>query len=124
MPLRRFFFRYAEPLRHVAADFFAKTRSIDHAGGDAVDVDIVLADLERETLGDAAQPPFGGRVGDTPGAATHAEGAADIDDLAVTLIDHGWQHRAHGVEAAVHVECDDLVKFLRRRLYAGLADRA
>ena len=32
--------------------------------------------------------------------------------------------RAHGVEAAVHVERDDLVELLRRGLHAGLADRA
>src|ERR1700685_4008454 len=60
VPLRGFFFRYAELLRHVAADFFPEAGPVDHAGGDAVDVDVVLADFERKTLGDAAQPPFGG----------------------------------------------------------------
>ena len=33
------------------------------------------------------------------------------------------EHAAHGVEAAVHVEGDDVVELLRRRLHAGLADR-
>ena len=32
--------------------------------------------------------------------------------------------RAHGVEAAVHVERDDVVELLRRGLHAGLADRS
>ena len=77
--------RDAELLRHVAADFFAETRAVDHAGRNAVDVDVVLADFERKTLGDAAQAPFGGRIGHAPGAPAHAEGAADIDDLAVAL---------------------------------------
>ncbi len=111
-------------LRHVGADLFAKARAVDHAGRDAIDVDVVLADFEREALGDAAQAPFRRRVGHAAGAAAHAEGAADIDDLAVALLDHGRQHGAHGVEAAVHVERDDLVEFFRRGLHAGLADRA
>src|SRR5579863_4399486 len=72
--LRGFFFRDAELLRHVAAHFFAEARAVDHAGRNAIDVDIVLADLERKALGDAAQPPFRSRVGDTPRAAAHAEG--------------------------------------------------
>src|SRR5271156_966224 len=124
MSLRGFFFRYAELLRHVAAVFFPETGTVNHARRDAVDVDVVLADFERKTLGDATQPPFGGRIRHASGAAAHAEGAPDIDDLAVVLVDHGRQHRSHGVEAAVHVERDDLVELFRRRLYAGLADRA
>src|SRR5579864_2020107 len=58
VPLRRLFFRDAELLSHVAADLFAEARTIDHAGCHAIDVDVVLADFERKTLGDATQPPF------------------------------------------------------------------
>jgi len=47
-----------------------------------------------------------------------------LTSLAVTLLDHGRQHATHGVKAAVHVERDDLIEFLRRRFDAGLADRA
>src|SRR5712692_5817853 len=106
----------AKAARHAGADLVAEARTIDHPGRDAVDIDVVGADLEREALGDAAQAPFGGRIGHAPGAPAHAEGAADIDDLAVALRHHGRQHAAHGVEAAVHVERDDVVEFLRRRL--------
>ena len=113
-----------EALGHVGADFFAKARSVDHAGRDAIDVDVVLADFEREALGDAAQAPFRGGIGHASGAPAHAEGAADIDDLAVALRDHGRQHAVHDVEAAVHVERDDVVEFFRRGLDAGLADRS
>ena len=93
-------------------------------GRDAIDVDVVGADLEREALGDAAQPPLRRGIGHAAGAPAHAEGAADIDDLAVALRHHGRQHAAHGVEAAIHVEGDDVVEFLRRGLHAGLADRS
>ena len=106
------------------ADLVAEARAVDHAGRDAVDVDVVGADLEREALGDAAQPPLRRRIGHAAGAAAHAEGAADIDDLAVALRHHGRQRRPHGVEAAVHVERDDVVELVRRGLDAGLADRA
>src|SRR5262245_46851515 len=87
--LHRLVDRDAEPRRHVGADLVAEARAVDHAGRDAVDVDVVGADLEREALGDAAQPPLRCRIGHAPGAAAHAEGAAHVDDLAVTLRHHG-----------------------------------
>ena len=68
--------------------------------------------------------PFRRRIGHPPGAAADAEGAADIDDLAVALADHGRQYAAHGVKRAVHIERHDGVEFLRRGLDAGLADRS
>ena len=115
--------RDVELLRHVGADLVAEARTVDHAGRDVIDVDVVLPDFEREALGDAAQAPFRGRIGHAAGAPAHAERAADIDDLAVALRHHGGQHRVHGVETAAHVEGDDLVELVRRRLRAGLADR-
>src|SRR5580692_10157211 len=39
VPLCGFFFRDAELLRHVAADFLAEAGAVDHPGRDAVDVD-------------------------------------------------------------------------------------
>ena len=112
-----------EFFRHVGAHLVAKARAVDHARGDTIDIDAVRSCLEREALGDAAQAPFRGRVGHAAGAAAHAEGASDIHDLAALLRDHAGQHRAHGVETALHVEFDDLVEFLGGRLPAGLADR-
>src|SRR5712691_754917 len=121
--LGRFVDGDAEALRHVGTNLVAEARPVDHAGRDAIDVDVVGADLERKALGDAAQPPLGGGIGHAAGAPAHSERAADIDDLAVALGHHGRQHAAHGVKAAVHVERDDVVEFLRRRFHAGLADR-
>ena len=109
---------------HLRAYLVAEARAVDHAWGDAVDVDAVRAGLEREALGDAAQAPLGGGIRHATGAPAHAEGAADVDDLAAAPRDHAGQHRAHGVEAALHVEIDDLIELLRRGLPAGLADRA
>ena len=121
--LRGLLDRDVELLRHVGADLVAEARPVDHAGRHVIDVDVVLPDFEREALGDAAQAPFRGRIGHAAGAPAHAERAADIDDLAVALRHHGGQHRMHGVEAAAHVQRDDLVELVRRRLRAGLADR-
>src|ERR1700722_3077823 len=113
-----------EPFRHVGADLVTETRPVDHARRDAIDVDVVLADFERKAFGDAAQAPFRCRIGHAAGAAAHAEGASDIDDLAVALRDHGRQYAAHGVKRAVHVERDDGIEFFRRGVDAGLADRS
>src|ERR1700722_15916153 len=57
VPFGGLLFGNAELGGHVAADFFAKARPVDHSGRDAVDVDVVLTDLQRETLGDAAKSP-------------------------------------------------------------------
>src|SRR5713101_3795242 len=119
-----FCFRYSELLRHVAADFVAKSWTIDHAGRHAIDIDVVLADLESKAFGDAAEAPLRGRVGKPPGPAPHSESAAHIDDLAVAPCNHSRQYSPDGVKASVHVERDDLVELVRRRLRAGLADGA
>src|SRR5207248_5490268 len=71
---------------------------------------------------DAAQHAFGCRIGHTAGASAHAEGPADVDNLAIALRHHCREYRAHGVEAAVHVERDDVIELVLAGLYAGLAD--
>src|ERR1700680_3421382 len=99
MALDRLLDRDTLTLGHIDADFVAKARTVDHSGRHAVDVDVVGAGLEREALGNSTQTPFGCGIGHAACTASHAERAADIDDLAVALRHHGGKRGAHGVEA-------------------------
>src|SRR4029079_1081954 len=56
----------AQTRRHVGTDLVAEPGTIDHSRGDAIDIDVVGADLEGEALGDAAQPPLRRGIGHPP----------------------------------------------------------
>src|SRR3954447_4809568 len=58
------------------------------AGRDAVDADIVLADLHRERLGEADDAGLAGDVMDARGRALDRRARADVDYLAVALMWH------------------------------------
>src|SRR5271154_6252238 len=54
VPLSRFLDADAEALGHIGADLLAEAGAVDHARCYAIDVDVILAHLQRETLGDPA----------------------------------------------------------------------
>ena len=116
-------FANAKALRHFRHNLGAKARAIHHTGRHAIHIDIVGAGFQREAFGDAAQAPFGCGIGHAPRAATHAESAPHIHDLAALLRDHGGQTGAHGVEATAHIQMHDFIEFLFGGFPAGLPNR-
>src|SRR5271168_3607191 len=77
VPLSRFLDADAEALGHIGADLVAEAGAVDHARCYAIDVDVILAHLQRKTLGDPAQTPFGRGIGHAPCPAAHAKRTAD-----------------------------------------------
>ena len=69
------------------------------------------------------RPHFEALYGHAPGRRAHAERAADVADLPVAPRHHAGQHRAHGEEAALQVQLDDLIELLGRRLPPALLHR-
>src|SRR5262245_8190638 len=123
MTLRGFLLTDPKSLCHFGHYLAAEPRAVHHTRRDAIHIDVVRADLKRKRLRDAAQSPFGGRISHTTAAAAHAEGAAHIDDLPITLPHHAREDRAHSIEASCHIDLDDLLKLLARRFPSGLPDR-
>ena len=63
-------------------------RGGDVAGSDAVALDVVLAVLGGDVLGQHLQAALGSGVGGDSLAAQLAHHGADVDDLAAALLDH------------------------------------
>ena len=91
------------------------------AGAHAVALDVVLAELGGDVLGQHLQAALGRRVARDGLAAQLAHHRADVDDLACPLVDHGGQHRLGAVEGAHHVDLQHLFKVLGAGLQHGLA---
>ena len=82
----------------------------DVAGADAVALDIGLAVLAGDVLGQHLQAALGSSVGGNGLAAQLAHHGADVDDLAVTLLDHGGDHSLGYDERSVQVHVDHLTE--------------
>ena len=80
-------------------------RGVDDAGGDAVDVDAVLDEVEAGRLGEADHRRLAGAVDADQRLAAPARLARKVDDLAApALPDHLPRHRLQGKEQALDVD--------------------
>ena len=85
-------------------------RGGDVAGSDAVALDVVLAVLGGNVLGQHLQTALGSGVGGNRLAAQLAHHGADVDDLAAALLDHIGNDRLGDNEGSVQVNVDDLTE--------------
>jgi len=85
-------------------------RGGDVAGSDAVALDVVLAVLGGDVLGQHLQAALGSGVGGDSLAAQLAHHGADVDDLAAALLDHIGNDRLGDDEGGVQVNVDDLTE--------------
>ena len=76
------------------------------AGTHAVALDVVLAVLRGDVLGQHLQRTLGGGVGRNGLAAQLAHHGADVDDLARALFHHVGQHGLGAVESTAHMDVD------------------
>ena len=83
-------------------------RGGDVAGSDAVALDVVLAVLGGDVLGQHLQTALGSGVGGDSLAAQLAHHGADVDDLAAALLDHIGNDSLGDDEGGVQVNVDDL----------------
>ena len=79
-------------------------RGGDVAGSDAVALDVVLAVLGGDVLGQHLQAALGSGVGGDSFAAQLAHHGADVDDLAAALLDHIGNDRLGDDEGGVQVQ--------------------
>src|SRR5258708_7306203 len=96
----------AGALRALGADAL-EARPVDHAGRDRVDVDVVLADLERDALGQTAQAPFRRAIGGAQRLAPPAERAPHIHDLAHAPAHHPRPRVADGQKPAARGDVNE-----------------
>ena len=82
----------------------------DVAGAHAVALDVVLAVLGSDVLGEHLQGTLGGGVGGDSLTAQLAHHGADVDDLALALFHHVGQHGLGAVEGTAHMHVDDTHK--------------
>ena len=85
-------------------------RGGDVAGSDAVALDVVLAVLGGNVLGQHLQAALGSSVGGDSLAAQLAHHGADVDDLAAALLDHIGNDSLGDDEGGVQVNVDDLTE--------------
>ena len=85
-------------------------RGGDVAGSDAVALDVVLAILGGDVLGQHLQTALGSGVGGDSLTAQLAHHGADVDDLAAALLDHIGNDRLGNDEGGVQVNVDDLTE--------------
>ena len=85
-------------------------RGGDVAGSDAVALDVVLAVLGGNVLGQHLQTALGSGVGGDSLAAQFAHHGADVDDLAAALLDHIGNDSLGNDEGSVQVNVDDLTE--------------
>ena len=85
-------------------------RGGDVAGSDAVALDVVLAVLGGNVLGQHLQTALGSGVGGDSLAAQLAHHGADVDDLAAALLDHIGNDSLGNDERCVQVNVDDLTE--------------
>ena len=85
-------------------------RGGDVAGSDAVALDVVLAVLGGDVLGQHLQTALGSGVGGNSLAAQLAHHGADVDDLAAALLDHIGNDSLGDDEGGVQVNVDDLTE--------------
>ena len=102
---------------------------LEVARAQAVDLDAVLAPVDRHALGQHLHRALAGGVGRDAGATQLALHRADVDDLAALAPDHVARHRLADQEHAVEVGLHQLVpvglgELLERRaaLHAGVVD--
>ena len=85
-------------------------RGGDVAGSDAVALDVVLAVLGGDVLGQHLQAALGSGVGGDSLATQLAHHGADVDDLAAALLDHIGDNGLGDDEGGVQVNVDDLTE--------------
>ena len=85
-------------------------RGGDVAGSDAVALDVVLAVLGGDVLGQHLQTALGSGVGGDSLAAQLAHHGADVDDLAAALLNHIGNDSLGDNEGGVQVNIDDLTE--------------
>ena len=85
-------------------------RGGDVAGSDAVALDVVLAVLGGNVLGQHLQTALGSSVGGNSLTAQLAHHRADVDDLAAALLDHIGNDSLGNDEGSVQVHVNDLTE--------------
>ena len=91
-------------------------RGRDVARADAVALDVVLAVLGGDVAGQHLEAALGRRVGGDGLAAQLGHHGADVDDLAMALLDHARDAGLGDDERRVQVDVDDLAEVLRLHL--------
>ena len=94
-------------------------RGSDVAGSDAVALDVVLAVLGGDVLGQHLQATLGCSVGGDGLTAKLAHHGADVDDLAAALSDHVGDDSLGDDERSVQVNIDDLTELSSGHLGHG-----
>jgi hypothetical protein len=95
-------------------------RGEDDPGSDGVDVHSAGRPLDGERPGETLDAPFARRVGDPATAAElQARQRRDVDDRAVTGVDHRGAERLAAAEAAAQIDVDRPVPLAGGELHRG-----
>ena len=93
--------------------------SCDVAGANAVALDVAPAELRADVTGEHFQAPLGSGVGRNRFPSQFAHHGTNVDDLSMSLLQHGRDHRFGAEKGGGEIHIDNFAKILRAHFQHG-----